>query len=163
MSLNENSKLPSSGGGGGSISVKEEGVVIAEAATSINFVGADLTAAASGGDVTVTLSDPTAEALLLNAMTTNSITHTSSQAGFIASPCRYYGLQITNASAGAQIRVYHNTSPSGTVLFDYTVPAAIPTAETKGLEFAGGLPFQVTVGLSFQLVSGTASVTHMVR
>ncbi len=103
------------------------------------------------------------EALLLNATTTNSITHTSTQAGFVASPCRYYGLQITAATTGAQIRVYHNTANSGTVLFDYTVPAAIPTAETKVLQFAGGVPFQVTVGLSFQVVSGTVSVTHMLR
>ena len=44
------------GGGGGSSSliVKEEGTQVASAATSINFVGSDVTATASGTDVTVT-------------------------------------------------------------------------------------------------------------
>jgi len=46
----------SGGGGGGSSSliVKEEGTQVASAATSINFVGSDVTATASGTDVTVT-------------------------------------------------------------------------------------------------------------
>lgn len=43
------------GGGGGAITVKEEGTTLTTAATSIDFVGATVTATNSGGAVTVTV------------------------------------------------------------------------------------------------------------
>jgi hypothetical protein len=43
-----------SGGGGGDISIKEEGVELTSAVTSIDFVGKGVTASNSGSDVTVT-------------------------------------------------------------------------------------------------------------
>ena len=42
-------------GGGGAIVVKNEGTIITTNATSFNYVGADVTATALGGDVTVTI------------------------------------------------------------------------------------------------------------
>lgn len=42
-------------GGGGAIVVKNEGIVITTNATSFNYVGADVTATAIGGDVTVAI------------------------------------------------------------------------------------------------------------
>ena len=45
-----------SGGGGGSIEVKDEGSTLTATATSLNFVGSGVTATNSGGDVTVNVS-----------------------------------------------------------------------------------------------------------
>ena len=52
--------IASSGGGGGSaITVKDEGSALSTAASSLNFVGASVTASGTGADKTITISDPT--------------------------------------------------------------------------------------------------------
>lgn len=47
------------GGGGSAITVQEEGTALATAATTLNFVGAKVTAAGTGGVKTVTVATPT--------------------------------------------------------------------------------------------------------
>jgi len=60
-----------SGGGGGDISIKEEGVELTSAVTSIDFVGKGVTASNSGSDVTVTA--PASVFALQGAFFDNSI------------------------------------------------------------------------------------------
>lgn len=56
LDSNNNIILTSSiGGGGGSITVKDEGSTLTTTATSLDFVGAGVTATNSGGDVTITI------------------------------------------------------------------------------------------------------------
>ena len=61
----------SGGGGGSAITIKEEGSALSTAATSLNFVGAGVTASGTGGDKTITIGTTLATGNIAETFTGN--------------------------------------------------------------------------------------------
>ena len=74
-----------SGGGGGSISVSDEGTVLTSTASSVNFTGAGVTATTSGNAVTVTIAGGggSGGGVIPGTLTVDNFTGTGSQTSFV--------------------------------------------------------------------------------
>ena len=114
-----------SGGGGGSISISDEGTVLTSAASSVNFVGSGVTATTSGNAVTVTIaggSGGSGTTINGQAITTRSYTGTGSQVAFTVTA----GATATNVmvvQSGVLQAPTTDYTVSGTTLTFVTAPA----------------------------------------
>ena len=120
-----------SGGGGSALSVSEEGSELTSGATSINFVGGTVTAAASGTAITVTDAGGAAGQTLGNTALSSSSTVTANlSAGniFHLTAGHNFTLAFSNATLGHQY--YFIITQDGTGGRTVTWPATF--------HFAGG-------------------------
>ncbi len=65
----KNQGYSTGGGGGGSLAVRDEGTTLTTAATSMNFVGANVNASVSGSDVTVSVGGSSGGGMYINVVT----------------------------------------------------------------------------------------------
>jgi hypothetical protein len=81
---------------------------------------------------------------------------TSDTTAIRAVPCEIKGFSVAASSSG-NIEIYANSSNTGTAIWSGAVAAGFT------YEFPGGEPYISFLGLSFNLVSGTATIDIFVR
>jgi hypothetical protein len=150
--------LSSSGGGGGSITAKDEGSNLTTALTSIDFVGAGVTATNSSGDVTVTIPGGV---VLLGTYTASGST---AVADFTSIPATYKDLIIvaTGRTAAASSFDSLNLTVNGltTSIYDKQriFNATTTTIQVDSTLAQSGLQFFIT---SDTAAANQAGVTHI--
>jgi len=134
----------SGGGGGGSLAVQDEGSALSTSASTLNFVGAGVTATGTGASKTITIPGGSGVALVqrfkLNYLSSGNLGSTSDLTGLISS------VSIDSASGG-DITVNFDSSinyPPASIMiygYDYTnnVYKVVPLETTMALrQIAGG-------------------------
>jgi len=111
--------LASSGGGGSALTVKDEGTNLDTAVTSIDFVGAGVTATNSGHAVTVTISGGgSSDMVLLQTVTVSSPVASVALTAFDNSTYRSYKIIVENIGSSASDFVRAQLSTNGGSTWD---------------------------------------------
>ena len=110
-----------SGGGGGSLAVQDEGSALSTSATTLNFVGAGVTATGSGASKTITIPGGSGVAVVqrfkLNYDASGALTTTSDLTSLITS-ATVSGSDVIITFAGAV-----NYPPASMMIYGYNYPA----------------------------------------
>lgn len=133
--------------GGGTLTVKDEGVVISTSVTSLNFVGAGVVASGTGNQIMVTVAGTgSASTTTTGAPSAAGITYTASQSS-VWSPLTgtFPNLNDSDGSTGAGT---HNFSTEF-VKADYGIPVLVSAITLGGGSLAGWGPVAPYVNNKF--------------
>jgi len=131
------------GGGGGAAAVKDEGVTLTAGATSIDFVGAGVTATNVGSAVTITINP-------------------DSWASITSKPTTLAGFGITDALSSSYVPTWASVTGKPTTLAGYGITDALASSYVPTWASVTGKPttisgYGITDALALGATAGTAS------